>query len=153
MSALQLYFASQVLIDAYDALNRVPRALWDEERRIQSLRSAGPLAQALPALLKEQAVVAANVPPGFPTEEMISGFQKRLQNGDGSGGEAEALPAALALEVPETANTVALVLRCKGCRAAEFYRRLCEAAKEFQQSGACLFDAPARLTNCLVQLL
>ena len=31
---------TEVIIDAYDALTRVPRPLWDE---------AGPLAQALPA--------------------------------------------------------------------------------------------------------
>ncbi|CAE7375077.1 unnamed protein product [Symbiodinium microadriaticum] len=124
-----------VIIDAYDALNRVPRPLWDE---------AGPLAEALPVLLKERAVVAANVPPGFPTEEMLRGFQKRLQ-----GSKAQAAPA-LALEVPETANTVALVLRGSGS-AVEFYGHLCEAAERFQQSGVCLFDAPERLTKCAVQ--
>jgi len=123
-----------VIIDAYDALNRVPRPLWDE---------AGPLAEALPVLLKERAVVAANVPPGFPTEEMLHGFQKRLQG-------SKAAPA-LALEVPETANTVALVLRGSDCSAVEFYGHLCEAAERFQQSGVCLFDAPERLTKCAVQ--
>ncbi|CAE7396955.1 unnamed protein product [Symbiodinium pilosum] len=126
-----------VIIDAYDALNRVPRPLWDKD---------GPLAQALPVLLKERAVVAANVPPGFPTEEMLRGFQKRLQS------NGKVVPAALALEVPETANTVALTLRCSSCRsAAEFYGRLCQAAENFQQSGICLFSAPDRLTKCLVR--
>lgn len=39
----------EVLIDAYDSLNRVPQPLWIED---------GPLAQALPRLLEEVGVVA-----------------------------------------------------------------------------------------------
>ena len=40
----------EVLIDAYDALNRVPAALWKDD---------GPLVKALPSLLQKRAVLAA----------------------------------------------------------------------------------------------
>ena len=39
-----------MLIDAYDALNRVPAALWKDD---------GPLVKALPSLLQKRAVLAA----------------------------------------------------------------------------------------------
>ncbi|CAK9116608.1 unnamed protein product [Durusdinium trenchii] len=84
-----------VLIDAYDSLNRVPQPLWIED---------GPLAQALPRLLEEVGVVAANVPPGFPTLRLIASYLQAL------GTDAQETPA-LTFEVPETMNTVAVVLR------------------------------------------
>lgn len=40
----------EVLIDAYDALNRVPAPLWKDD---------GPLVKALPSLLQKRAVLAA----------------------------------------------------------------------------------------------
>ncbi|CAK8989422.1 unnamed protein product [Durusdinium trenchii] len=67
-----------VLIDAYDSLNRVPQPLWIED---------GPLAQALPRLLEEVGVVAANVPPGFPTLRLIASYLQAL------GTDAQETPA------------------------------------------------------------
>ncbi|CAK9036081.1 Polyamine aminopropyltransferase (Putrescine aminopropyltransferase) (PAPT) (Spermidine synthase) (SPDS) (SPDSY) [Durusdinium trenchii] len=119
-----------VLIDAYDSLNRVPQPLWIED---------GPLAQALPRLLEEVGVVAANVPPGFPTLRLIASYLQAL------GTDAQETPA-LTFEVPETMNTVAVVLR--GAQVDVPLIALQEEAKKLVEGGDCLIDAFSRLTDC-----
>lgn len=119
-----------VLIDAYDSRNRVPASLWQD---------TGPLVRALPQLLQPRGVVAANVPPGFPTSTMLQAFQGALRDSDST-------PPALTFEVPETMNTVALVLW--GIEEEDPLWSLRQEAKKMMNGRECLIDVVSRLTDC-----
>eukprot|EP00434_Breviolum_minutum_P031160 symbB.v1.2.027558.t1/scaffold2837.1/size82616/4 len=124
-----------VLIDAYDALNRVPAPLWKDD---------GPLVKALPSLLQKRAVLAANVPPGFPTSSMLRSFQGVLGATDSVKGlKPKPPPPALTFEVPETMNTIAVVLRGMEEVDDPLWRLRGEAQK-MVDGQECLIDAAMR---------
>lgn len=133
-----------VLIDAYDALNQVPRSL---------VSSDGPLARALPHLLTETGLVAANVPPGFPVQDMMQAYCDSLHAAEQLESASLDTIAALSLQVPETANSVSLVLRRAPAKGDELRRLLGHEASLFPTSYGCRFDARRRIMECELETL
>lgn len=132
-----------VLVDAYDALNRVPAPLAEP---------GGRFAQALPRLLSPGcSLVAANVPPGFDVRGMLTGYRNSIVASDGVSGPP------LSLQVKTTGSYIGMVFRCapqglevgSGASGA-LQAMLAEEAKKLapRSDGFCCFDPSERIIAC-----